>query len=351
MVETMLAKRSLIFLYLFIGFIGISISVQASPEVNLYQAIVPVDSQANSERQKLLPEAMSQVLIKVSGNPRLVDNANFKNYLAQAPRYVQQYRYDSLADGKSVLWVTFNSAAIDKLLQKLGQQKWVSERPLVLVWLVTEVNGSPTIIDESDEISQLIKLQAEQRGITCIFPAYDLEDMQQVSVNDLWAPNLSPILKAAPRYQADNLLVGRITQANSQNWSAQWQLRNLEQWQTIQARGANLKEVIQQGLDQILLQLASSNISANVNDIAKQKIEIIVNGVTGLADYQKVQDFLQNLPAVLSVQVLNVGADQITFNITIQGTAEDLMHAIDQGQVLIALPKTDQNVLEYELTL
>lgn len=347
----MLAKRSLISLYLFIVLIGISLSVQASPDVNLYQAVIPVDSQTNSERQKLLPEAMSQVLIKVSGNPRLADNANFKNYLTQAPRYIQQYRYDSLADGKAVLWVTFNSAAIDKLLQKLGHPKWSSERPLVLVWLVTEVNGRHAIVDESDQISQLIKLQAEQRGITCIFPAYDLEDMQLVTMNDLWAPNLPPISKAAVRYQADNLLVGRITQVNSQNWSAQWQLRNLEQWQTIQSRGANPKEVIEQGMDQLLLQLASSNISTNMNDTVKQKIEIIVNGVTGLAGYQKVQDFLQNLPAVLSVQVLNVGTDQITFNITVQGTVEDLAHAIDQGHLLIALPKTDQNVLEYELTL
>ena len=234
-------------------------------------------------------------------------------------------------------------------MQKLGQKKWVSERPVVLVWLATEANANHVTIDESDKIGQLIKLNAQQRGITCIFPAYDLEDMQQVSVNDLWAPNPSPILKTAQRYQADKLLIGRVTQANSQSWSAQWQLGNAEQWQTINASGTNLNEVIQQGMDQILLQLVSNDVSPNTGNAPKQKIEIIVNRVTGLADYQKVQDFLQNLPAVLSVQVLNVGADQLTFNIATQGTEEDLILAIEQGKLLTALPKTDQNVLEYEI--
>ncbi|MDF2867529.1 MAG: hypothetical protein K0S11_999 [Gammaproteobacteria bacterium] len=351
MVETMLGKRSLICFCLFISLIGIPLSIQALSEADLYQAMVPVNSQTDSERQKILPEAMTQVLIKLSGNPRLADNVNIRSYLTQAPRYIQQYRYGSLPNLKSVLFVTFNSSAIDNILQKLGQKKWVSERPVVLVWLATEANANHVTIDESDKIGQLIKLNAQQRGITCIFPAYDLEDMQQVSVNDLWAPNPSPILKTAQRYQADKLLIGRVTQANSQSWSAQWQLGNAEQWQTINASGTNLNEVIQQGMDQILLQLVSNDVSPNTGNAPKQKIEIIVNRVTGLADYQKVQDFLQNLPAVLSVQVLNVGADQLTFNIATQGTEEDLILAIEQGKLLTALPKTDQNVLEYELSL
>jgi hypothetical protein len=347
----MLIKRSLIYIYLFISLLAVELPLQAMADTALYQAILPVNSQTATERQKLLPQAMAQVLIKVSGNPHLADNANVRNYLTQAARYIQQYHYANSSGAKPMLLITFNATAIDNVLQKFGQPKWAGERSSILIWLATETNGNHVVVDEIDKIGQLVKLTAQQYGIPVIFPANDLEDMQQVTIDNLWAPNINPILQTMKRYQADKILAGRITQINSQAWSIQWQVGNSQELHSVNANATSLDDVIQQGFGQVLSKLANSSLSTNIESGPKQKKEIIVNGVTGLSDYQKVQDFLQNIPSVQSVQVLNVGADQITFNIVIQGTEDELISAIAQGNLLTAMPQTDKNALEYELKL
>jgi len=344
----MFVKRAVSYFCLILLMVSIHLPIYAQPEAELYQAVLVANSQTEGERQKLLPQAMLQVLIKLTANPQLTELPGLKAHLAQATRYVQQYHYTH-SGKKTLLWVNFDPTTIDGLLQKLGQPILTSKRPLLLVWLARDSNGSHAIVDEADQLSQQLKLAAEQWGIKCIFPAYDLEDMQQVTPDDLWAPNLAPILQTAKRYQADNLLIGRIIHEGTQSWSMQLQLGNQERWQTISAGGNSIEEVMQQVMEQLLVKLAGANQATLEEKPIKQKIEVLVNGVTGLADYQKVLAYLQNLPAVQSVQVLNVGADQVTFSIATQGTQDELIVAIQQGQELIPTPKTQQDILEYEL--
>lgn len=334
-----------------VALMGFQLSIQAATAPNLYQASIIVASQTESERQKVLPEAMQQVLIKQTGNPRVADNPKVRSYLYQAANYIQQYHYNNSSDGnKLTLIITFNAYAIDNLLQTIGQQKWLTERPLILVWLAKEADGQRNVVDENDALGRELRFVAEQYGIPVIFPAYDLEDLQQVSIDDLWVPNLNPIQNAAQRYQADEMLIGRVIRNGSQNWAAQWQLGRGAQWQTIIATGASSDAVMHQSLAQVVAQLAAASLTSVSTVNSGKKVEIVVNGITGLADYQRVLEHLQKLAPSQSVQVLNVGADQVTFNITTQGSEENIIAAIQQGGLLVALPRSDQHVLEYQLS-
>lgn len=330
--------------------IGMPTCLPAATVSNLYQAIVPVNSQTDKVRQKALPEAMEQILIKLTANPHIADDPKLMSYIKQAPKYVQQYYYKSVNDS-AMLFVNFNSAAIDNLLQATGQTFWSVNRPLMLIWLVSELDEKQAAVEEDSRIGQQIKLTAEQMGIPAIFPTYDLEDMQQVTLDDIWAPNLATVVQGAQRYQADKLLVGKIVRKNSKNWVLNAYFGSYSGWQTISAAGEKPEELVQQTLAQILVQLAEANsTAATVNPLATTvKVEIVVNGITGLANYQQVLDYLQSLAIVRAVQVLNVGADQVSFNIATQSSQDELVQTLAQSDLLIPLPNTDPHLLEFEL--
>lgn len=343
-------KRCIIYLCLWLLIIGVHTSLQAATVDNLYQAIVPVKSQSESERQQAFSEAMGQVLIKLTGNLQVTDKPQVASSIKHAAKFIQQYYYKSIKNNP-MLFVNFNSATVDNLLQAVGQQKLSADRPAVLVWLVREVDEKPAIIEENDDIGQQLKLAAEQVGVPVIFPSYDLEDMQQVTLDDIWAPNLMAIEQATQRYQTDKILVGRIIRKNREGWLVQAQFGYGNSWQTLHFLKEQSSEALRLTLQQILSQLViATNTAVDVNKLpARMRVEIIVNGITGLADYQKALDYLQNLPIVESVQVLNVGADQVTFNLAIQNTENELIQTIEQGELLVSLPNTNPHVLEFDL--
>ncbi len=324
---------------------------------NLYQAIVPVKTRLEQERQTILPEAFEQVLVKLTGNLQVGENRLLAQQLPQAVRYVQKYYYsNSIYPGHDLLFVTFEPKSVDELLSAAQLPKWTARRPLLLIWLIKDEDGKKSIVDDADPMATDLKLAASQMGLAIMFPAYDLEDMQQVSMDDIWAPNVASIVKCAQRYGADKLLIGRVVQGPQQDWYAQWQIGNGLSWHSLshdeESSSKNPSAVMQQTMRQVLLELAQID-ELPAGDKAQAKpllnIRLNVNGVTGLVDYQRVLEYLQQLPGVVSVQVLNVGADQIALNLGVQMTQESLIQEIAQTKLLAAETTHEQNVLEYEL--
>ena len=59
----------------------------------LFEAEVPVQGRDTAQRNQAIQEALGQVLVKVSGYPDIPARPELAGELAQAPLYVQQYRY------------------------------------------------------------------------------------------------------------------------------------------------------------------------------------------------------------------------------------------------------------------
>ncbi len=65
------------------------INTQAAQVVSLYSADIVVDSQSNTTYQKALPEALTNALIKASGNPSINSIDQIQNKLKQPEAFVQ----------------------------------------------------------------------------------------------------------------------------------------------------------------------------------------------------------------------------------------------------------------------
>jgi hypothetical protein len=93
----------------------------------LYTGQVPVNSQADDERVGALKAALTQVVIKVSGDAAIAAKPEVAKAIASADKYVQQYQYtqDVVADNgqpqaRLSLVAQFDRDAIDRLLANLG---------------------------------------------------------------------------------------------------------------------------------------------------------------------------------------------------------------------------------------
>jgi len=92
----------------------------------LYTGAVPVNSQDETERSAALKTALSQVIVRVSGDNAALTQPGVAKAVAEAERYVQQFSYqqDVVTEGgaapqiRLTLIAQFDRDAIDRLLRK-----------------------------------------------------------------------------------------------------------------------------------------------------------------------------------------------------------------------------------------
>lgn len=196
---------------------------------SLYQAEVPVVTQADNERSEAVKQGFVRVLIKLSGDSQIDNNPIIKSSLKKADYYVQEFSYatPTVSSSQYLLQIRYNTADVNKLLNKAGVTYWGESRPLILVWLAVTNNAVHTsqIIsnEESGDILLAMKQKEKKYGLPLIFPMMDITDMDQVSYDDIAAMNLPALQEAARRYSPDAFLIGAIQQ-NDDVFQGEWQL-------------------------------------------------------------------------------------------------------------------------------
>jgi hypothetical protein len=101
--------------------------IMAAPTT--YSGEAPVASQSESVRAGALKTALADVVIRLSGDPGILARGDVASAVAEADKYVLQYRYrrDAVTDEitgaagqKLVLVAEFDSNAVDRMLAGLG---------------------------------------------------------------------------------------------------------------------------------------------------------------------------------------------------------------------------------------
>src|SRR3984957_8412399 len=136
----------------------------------MYQATAPVSDRSEAAQTAAFQNAMKTVLIRVTGRRSADEDPAFSPLIANARRYVQQYR--SAPDNQ--LWVSFDGPAIERWLTQNGQPLWGHERPTTLVVLGVQTGAQTgTIIttEETSELKAAIDAAAVARGLPLVWPS------------------------------------------------------------------------------------------------------------------------------------------------------------------------------------
>ena len=348
----------------------LAISASAAIVGNLYQGEVPVAGQTPADWQKALPEALKQVLVKLTGNPQIDQVTAVHAALAKAGNYVQSYNYSTLAVPQNNLTesvqIRFSQRAITRLLQQANQAQLPNNRPSVLVWLAVpdEKNQPKAIYDSSDATVASFQKAAETNAIPLVWPTMDLQDISALSANQIWNQDLANIQAASGRYHADKILVGHLQKSGNQ-WQGNWILISDAGNQTWQTQGADMNQAAVSVLDFVNRQTAGLNntsqaivtpnsststpvsiVPATANGVPAtltqtpvvppavgggQTVTMKVDGIHGLDDYASLLNYLRSLSSVAEVDTEQMNDDNLVLDLKVNGTPDMLIKDLSVG--------------------
>lgn len=315
----------------------------AADVANLYQSQLPVSSQSEEDRQRVSPDVLRQVMLKVVGDRAAIDAVDITPVLSQTDQLIQQYQYqrinkisdDLTQPDKLEVVLTFNEAGLNQSLTDVGLPIWGKSRPEVLLWLAVDNGKKRTIVGvdkENTRIPAAIKHAADLRGLPILMPLMDLQDQGQVKFADLWAGFSDSILQASSRYAAQVVLMARVSVVKNGAVEVRWQsLINgeSEQWQS---RG-NLNKALQFGIDELADRLAR-RFTQVVTSRYGQSYSLQISNVRDYADYSRLMDYLSNVQYVSDVHVSSLIADQIDVSISLKGDLAVFNRTLAIDQVL-----------------
>src|SRR5947207_1364217 len=197
---------------------SITAPAKAEDTGDLYQAYAIVTGTDMRQRPWGMAQCLREVLVKVSGDPRLRDDPRVIELAAHADRLIASFDYvDMMAgipkkddqgsyDRPHKLTVHFDPAKIDATLAELGQIPWRGERPVVVPLLRVSGRKPPSYV-----LSAEIPAGEEQRGAFINAAGEFGMTVRMPSQNDLtaWGASVDhfPFAKQAPEPKPNEAIV------------------------------------------------------------------------------------------------------------------------------------------------
>jgi uncharacterized protein len=333
-------------------FIISSTVVDAAIVKGLYDAKVEVAEQTQKAQRSAAREALSLVLIKVSGTRDILEHQQIKDKLRTASDFMRAYRFD-LQEGKLFYLASFDAQKIDSLIMEAGFPIWDSRRPDSLLWLVIEEPTSlqrSVLVEESHgDLLALANNVASSRGIKITFPLMDLDDLLQINVYDIWGQFSKNIEAASQRYAPDIIISARFYQRKLSQpadlavnegaqiiedeqihpWLADWLLLNNGKSESGQFSADDSAELTQLLVELLADKLASQfAIDNKTLSAIANKVKLKVVNINSLPAYIEVARFLSSLTLVSKTTLINQKGTEATFELDIFGQEADLQNAL-----------------------
>ena len=326
------------------------LNISAIEVGNLYSAKVAVATQSAGDRNQALKDALRAILVKVGGKE--IEHPLFTQAIKNYNQYVTQYQYIRSND-KVLLNVSFDETKVNQLFKASDLAIWGRLRPQVMVWLVEEDGFERQIMSatSNSQLPKTINDFSQLRGLPLVMPIMDLTDLTSLSLTDVWGRFSQHVAQASARYMAEAVVVIRVSNSsliNGQDDSedcplcqkpslaVDWSLMTDAQSEHAQIfseqyLGDNVEQLLISALsditDIIYQQYALSTTNSN-------EFQIDVANIASLGDLIAVSDFLSELSAVQSVQLVSVKGTNRRFKLSLIGSHQSLLASLKLSEQL-----------------
>lgn len=308
---------------------------------NLSKVCVPIAKRSPEAVAQMAPKALAEVLIKMSGNPSVIQLPELQQALQHADQLVQSFGYVSqVQDGAAQLYanIQFDSAALKQLLHQVHQVVWRADRPITLAWIqIDRRNNNPNPVLANDEQSPMImvlKQTAEHLGLPLILPLMDIQDQNYIDTADGVPFDHEKLLEASKRYQSSSVLGGKITIAADGSWRGQWLYvlnGQSHQWDTV---GQTQQEMIQQVMNDVD-SVMSSTLAVRDNEKLQSTVTLHILDVIDLNAYALIIQHLKQLSVVAHVGVSQLDGSTMKLTLSVVGGCQALVAALKDDADLI----------------
>jgi len=313
---------------------------QLLADTNLYSGEVFVASQDESDRDAAVPEALLQVLQKLSGQREIHRSPALDAALGQASAIVRSYRYkrvDQIATDGTVmeelrLVAQFIQAEVDRIVQQMGLPRWRQERPAIQIWVVIDDGLSRSLKPvEFAYAWQSIEGLAAIRGLPVSWPDLDEEEMQLVDMRLVWGGFTDYLVERGAPEDGVAIIAAR---REGPQWVVRWNLASGSQAWSWQTSDLNLLVALTGGIHQMADEVAAVNTIA-VSEQGSWEIDVSIGNLNGTDDYVNCLNYLQGLSLVNAVEVLGAYPGRVHFRLQINASKEHLAETFEQGAVLV----------------
>lgn len=332
---------------------------------SLFSGEAPVASQDDAERDRALPGALTQALVRASGDAGLANDPALAAKLALAPTLMRQFSYRLVSEPdvggvlvqKLYLVAQFDPAGVGAILTELKRPLW-GERPPTLVWVLVDSGAGKTIAGAAQvQALQPFTRPAELRGIPLKFPQMDADDQAKIDALSAWEAPPEKFVAASQRYGTPLIFVVRLSRGGNA-WNGRFTLieqygaASSEEWKTAYSDAASVLQAAASGLaDRLAARYAASGVQTKPTDY-----RVWVEGLHAAADYGRVVKYLSGVTGVRAAEPEAAGGDRLLMKLTLTMTLERFKQVLefehrlnvvaiesaDGAQARLALPSADR---------
>lgn len=240
---------------------GAGLPAAAGAESDLYRASAVVSGQGEENRAIGLAQCLEDVLVKVSGDPRLMTDRNVAELKRRAGEFVDRFAYRDRMSGVPIhdeqgsydrphdLSAEFDVAKIDEILRSLGRQPWLSPRPRVVVFLAVFGRKADFALasDGDADMRTSLAAAAARVGLPMALPT-----SAQLEQRDLNASTLSraDVPKRETLATTEDVALAGTLQWSDEalGWVASWRMRSDATDYRWQIRGVGFDDSFRNGM-------------------------------------------------------------------------------------------------------
>ncbi len=230
---------------------------------DLYKAEVFVTGMGETERLEGFRTGAEDVLVKLTGRPKLAATDRARAIFERAPELVAEHSYEDRtrepAEGEEAverdpshfLRIRFDEEKFSGALQDAGIDIWTGERPTIAVWLgVREVRRRFVVGDGEDGAAkrEILKAAAARRGMSVVLPE---ADQDTITYRDIERRQWNLLWNHSKQMGARTVLFGTLEEAGD-DWDAQWIVAGKGAYSKWRQRGLTLENALTAAVDHVL---------------------------------------------------------------------------------------------------
>jgi hypothetical protein len=315
---------------------------------DFFAEAVAVENRSAGELKRAAGDALTRVLVRVSGNEQILEEEAFAAAVKDAQSHVLLYSYQDDMDVGTRIFFEFDDAFVRGLFRDHSVLYWEQRRPPVVIWLALDEPFSRRFAARSDDVELLSPSleRFEARGVEVRFPLLDLADSAALPVNAIWERDFEQVRRASGRYGTEYALVGRWIDLSDGSKLVDWYYVGPEQTENIQFRASDLSDIWERGVD-LAVDTMRDSLAVTLQQFeVSNAIAVSVRGVHSYADYRAVSSVFDELGRLVDLRIDSLNGDRVTYRVVGVSSAEQVARLIPSRSGLLAQSVTRQDELE-----
>jgi hypothetical protein len=317
---------------------------QAVTVNNLYSANVALQGSGQEALSASYSAGLREVLVRVAGSRGVLEREGIDAVLGTAESMLTSYQVLS-AGAESRVQMSFGAVAVTQALASIQAPVWGANRPLTLAWIALEEKGERALITDtgpldgaSAEFRSGLENASRIRGLPLVLPVAEAAGNREL-LSDIWGQFVSRVRSTSNDVGRDVMALVRVSRSGDQ-WRAGWVMDGFSADSSgEQVVSADSPVTLAQALVDRWTELYVSRYGASGGEAGKQPtVDLVLQGVTRLADYAEVTRALAQINAVDSAAPVEVKGSELTLRLTFSGELDQLREYITLDSRLVSQP-------------